>query len=83
MIVETNPVNNIHVEAPQITNIIGQPIVQQVIEPGMMKYMNFFVGVFFCFLDQMAWKNSENSRRLETFLAFNDFKFMSSFLAQL
>lgn len=40
IIVETNPVNNIHVEAPMITTIIGHPIVEQV--PGLIELF-FFV----------------------------------------
>lgn len=40
IIVETNPVNNIHVEAPMITTIIGHPIVEQV--PGLIEFF-FFV----------------------------------------
>lgn len=39
IIVETNPVNNIHVEAPMITTIIGHPIVEQV--PGLIEFFFF------------------------------------------
>lgn len=40
VIVETNPVNNIVVEAPMITTIIGHPIIEPV--PGIIKSISHF-----------------------------------------
>lgn len=63
VIVETNPVNNIHVEAPQITNIIGQPIVQQVIDqPGMMKCR--FLDSLLCYYRNVKFKPKKMKQQI-------------------